>query len=64
MRQDRVNEFDETGSIYVFKTDVFEKENNRICGKVGVYEMPYVCSFDVDDVFDLWLCEKIIQRGF
>ena len=63
MRQNKNIEYNETGSIYVFKTNVFEKENNRICGKFGMYEMPYECSFDIDDYFDLWLCEKIIEQG-
>jgi len=62
MRQNKDIQYDETGSIYVFKTDVFEKENNRICGKFGIYEMPYECSFDIDNYFDLWLCEKILER--
>jgi len=62
MRQNKDIQYDETGSIYVFKTDVFEKESNRICGKFGIYEMPYECSFDIDDYFDLWLCEKILER--
>jgi len=44
----------------VFKKTIFEKENNRICGKVEFYERPYKRSFDADDYFDLWLCEKII----
>lgn len=60
-RQDKSKEYIESGSIYVFDRVTFEKEKNRICGKVGIYIMPYESSFEIDEPFDLWVCEKIIN---
>ena len=60
-RQDMPLEYIENGSIYVFKPDVFEKEGHHICGKIGIYEMPREYSFEIDELFDFWLCEKIME---
>lgn len=62
-RQDMPPEFIENGSIYVFKTKTFEREKLRICGKRGMYLMPYNRSFEIDTPFDLWMCEQILKRG-
>ena len=62
MRQNREPEYIENGSIYVFKNKTFEQYKNRICGKIGIYPMPYEYSFEIDTNFDLWLCEQIMKR--
>ena len=62
-RQDRNPEYIENGSIFVFRRAIFEKEKNRICGKRGIYPMPYEYSFEIDTPFDFWLCEQIINRS-
>lgn len=61
-RQDCPKEYAENGSIYVFKTESYLKENNRICGHYGIYIMPLQYSFEIDEPFDFWLCEKIIEK--
>jgi len=61
-RQDMPLEYIENGSMYVFKTKKFQQENNYICGKIGIYEMPREYSFEIDEYFDFWLCEKILER--
>ena len=63
MRQDKSKEYVENGSIFIFRRSSFLAVGNRICGKVGAYVMPYEYSFDIDDLFDFWLCEKAI-RGY
>ena len=60
-RQDMPQEYIENGSIYVFRTGVFLEEGHHICGRIGVYEMPREYSFEIDDSFDFWLCEKIME---
>jgi CMP-N,N'-diacetyllegionaminic acid synthase len=60
-RQDMPQEYIENGSIYVFRTNVFLKEGHHLCGTIGVYEMPREYSFEIDDPFDFWLCEKITE---
>ena len=62
-RQDRDPEYIENGSIFVFRSTIFEKEKNRICGKRGIYLMPYEYSFEIDTPFDFWLCEQIMSRS-
>jgi len=61
-RQDKVPEYIENGSIYVFKTNKFLSSNNRICGKKGVYIMPFEQSLEIDNFFDFWLCDKIYKK--
>jgi len=62
MRQERPEQFNENGSFYVFKSDIFLKEMNRNCGRIGIQEVPVACSFEIDNVFDFWLCEEIIKK--
>jgi CMP-N,N'-diacetyllegionaminic acid synthase len=62
MRQHRIPEYIENGSIYVFKTSTFLKTKNRTCGRKGIYIMPREYSFEIDSDFDLWLCEQILKR--
>lgn len=61
-RQDMTQEYIETGSIYVFKVDTYKKEGTYICGKKGIYEMPDEYSFEIDEPFDFWLSEKILEE--
>lgn len=61
-RQDMPEEYVENGSIYVFKTNTFNKEKNHICGKKGIYIVPKEYSFEIDEPFDFWICEKILER--
>jgi len=50
------------GSIYIMKTELLKKFRNRHVGKIVVYEMPKKYSIDIDDEFDFWLAEKIINE--
>ena len=61
-RQDRKPEFMENGSIYVFRPWVLRELNNRLGGKIAVYEMDFWSSFEIDDLTDLELCNWILQR--
>lgn len=61
--QDFPEEYRENGSIYVIKPWVLRKLNNRLGGRIAVYEMDYWCSFQIDLPEHLRLCEWIIQSG-
>jgi len=61
-RQDKKIEYIENGSLFVFKRGVFLAARNRTCGKAGVYVMPYEYSFEIDDPFDFWLCERLVRK--
>jgi N-acylneuraminate cytidylyltransferase len=61
-RQDRPREYAENGSIYVFKPWVLRQFNNRLGGKIAIYEMDYWSSFEIDTEEDFALCEWILER--
>ena len=62
LRQDLSPEFMENGAIYVFKPWVLREFDNRLGGKIQLYEMDYFSSFEIDTMEDFILCEAILQR--
>lgn len=54
-------QFQENGSIYVFKTWVLKELKNRLGGKIAIYEMDYLNSFQIDTPEDFQLCECILN---
>ena len=52
--------WEENGSIYIFKPKVLKTHNNRLGGKIAVYPMGSLDSFQVDEPDDLQLIETII----
>ena len=61
--QDFPEEYRENGSIYVFKPWVLRELDNRLGGRIAMYEMDYWCSFQIDRPEHLKLCECILQSG-
>ena len=41
------------GSIFIFKNNILNKYNNRLGGKINVYEMEEWQSFQLDDIKQL-----------
>lgn len=66
-RQEREPLYLENGSIYVFKKDLVLEQKNRLGGRIGMYEMPFECSYEIDTMQDISICEvfmnKIIDAG-
>ena len=60
--QDMPEEFLENGSIFVFKPWVIRQYNNRLGGKIAIYEMDYWSSFQIDSLEDFQLCEWVISQ--
>ena len=60
MRQDKSNCYVENGAFYLTKKRIWKKAV-RYSGKIGVYEMPYYRSFQVDTKDDLILIEKLMN---
>ena len=54
-RQDRKPQFVENGSIYMFKPDILYKFNNRIGGKMLLFQMEFWQTWEIDtyDEIDL-----------
>lgn len=60
-RRQEMRQFEENGSIYVFTREHWGKTNERLGGKIGLYEMPEECRIQIDSLFDLWMAEKILE---
>ena len=54
--------YKETGNIYVFTREHWEKTHCRVGGKVSLYIMPEETGYQVDTPFDLYLCGTILER--
>jgi N-acylneuraminate cytidylyltransferase len=63
-RQDAPEYLSENGSIYVFKPWVLRDLGCRLGGKIAVYRMAALDSFEVDEVEDVPLVEFLLRRRF
>ena len=61
-RQEMKGQFIENGAIYITKYQFFKKNNCRMSGKIGVYEMPQKFSVQIDTRDDLMFAEMILRR--
>jgi len=61
-RQDMRPEFRENGSIFIFKPWVLYELNNRLGGKIVLFEMNPWTRFEADTLEDFALCEWILQN--
>ena len=61
-RQEREPLYLENGSIYVFKKELFLREKNRLGGHIGMYEMPFECSYEIDTMKDVGVCEYYLKK--
>jgi len=61
-RQDKKPYYLENGSIYIFKPAIFEQYENRLGGKIALYEMPFWKSYEIDGIEDLDICEYYMKN--
>lgn len=64
-RQDLAPEelrYRETGSVYVTRTEIYEKHNNRMGGRIGLFIMDDVEGTDIDTAWDLQLADELLRR--
>jgi YrbI family 3-deoxy-D-manno-octulosonate 8-phosphate phosphatase len=59
-RQESPEDIVENGSIYIFRPWVLRKFNNRLGGKIAVYYMNVLDSFQIDEPEDLELIEQLL----
>ena len=59
-RQDIENFYLENGSFYIFKSNKFLKNKNRLFGKIGNFEMVNKSMFQLDDLIDLKIIKLLI----
>jgi N-acylneuraminate cytidylyltransferase len=62
-RQDIGEDVVENGSIYIFKTQLLRELGNRLGGKIEVFRMDPLDSFQVDEPGDLELMERLAVAG-
>jgi len=60
LRQEREDQFIETGAVYVMKVDGFKKAKHRFFGKTVMYEQPKERVFEIDEPFDFDLATLML----
>jgi N-acylneuraminate cytidylyltransferase len=60
-RQDAPEDLVENGSIYIFKTWVLRKLNNRLGGRIALHRMDPLDSFQIDESGDIELIEHLMS---
>jgi YrbI family 3-deoxy-D-manno-octulosonate 8-phosphate phosphatase len=60
--QDMQVQYRENGSIYVFRPEILRQHQNRLGGRMAVYEMDYWSSFQIDTPEHVEIIEWIMQR--
>jgi YrbI family 3-deoxy-D-manno-octulosonate 8-phosphate phosphatase len=60
--QDFEPQYRENGSMFLFRPDFFRAHNNRLGGKIAVFEMDYWSSFDIDTPQQAELVDWILRR--
>ncbi|REJ08052.1 acylneuraminate cytidylyltransferase family protein [Microbacterium bovistercoris] len=52
--------YKETGSLYLTRTEVYERCDNRIGGRVGLFVMDEAEGIDIDTLVDLRIAEQVL----
>ena len=61
-RQNLKNLILENGSFYIFDKKKFMKNKNRLFGKIGIYIMNKIKSFQIDDLHDFEIVKSIMSN--
>ncbi len=61
MRQQRQDQFIETGAVYVMQVPGFKENQHRFFGKTAMYEMLEDRCFEIDEPVDLLVAERLIE---
>lgn len=61
MRADQLR-YRETGSLYVTRTDIYERTHNRMGGRIGLFVMDEIEGVDIDSIHDVTVAEAALAR--
>jgi len=61
-RQDMLSNYIENGSIYIFKPQILKKTNNRLGGKISMYEMNFWQTWEIDTINEVDLIEFYMKK--
>ena len=62
LRQDREEEFVETGAVYAMRASGLREAGHRFFGKVAMYVMPAERAMEIDDPADLDVAESLMRQ--
>jgi len=62
-RQDFDGLFMENGSFYITSVQGLKLFQNRLNGRIGLYEMPEISGFEIDEPSDWTICEGLLKNG-
>jgi N-acylneuraminate cytidylyltransferase len=60
-RQDFEGQLMENGAFYISTVGNIRKNKNRLCGKIGIYEMPEHTAIELDEPSDWIVVEQLIK---
>ena len=52
----------ENGSIYIFKPKILKSDNNRLGGKISIYEMKFWQTWEIDTIDEIDLIEFYMKK--
>tara|TARA_B100000029_G_C17437619_1_gene910253 strand:+ start:278 stop:961 length:684 start_codon:yes stop_codon:yes gene_type:complete len=58
-RQEMKPQYRENGSFYIFNKEKFMRSKCRLFGNIGLYVMPKICSFQIDDREDVKIVNSL-----
>lgn len=61
-RQDKEPEYVESGALYLVDTERFLESRDLQTGTTTLYVLDQVSALDIDEPFELWLAEKILEE--
>ena len=61
-RQEFSGMFMENGAFYISTVGNILKSGNRLCGKIGIYEMPEYTSMEIDEPDDWTILENLMRK--
>ena len=53
--------FRETGSLYVTRTRIYDTLNNRLGGRISLFEMDDLEGLDIDTELDITLADTLLR---
>ena len=62
-RQDMKPQYMENGSIYIFKPWVLKELNNRLGGKISLFEMSEKAAWEIDSIVDFAIVETLMKNN-
>ena len=60
---DQTRRYRETGSLYITRTEIYEQQDNRLGGRIGLFVMSEDEGIDIDTELDVALAARLLTAG-